>query len=162
MVDRQRSEVYAAEFAAFDGTDLEDVQPLDEALALVVAVTTGEWWPGPEVRAIAMRSDAESSCARAVGDAVEVRIATPQATWATVAHELAHALAGVANGHGPMFRRALLDVIEVVTNGCIGGPTGPRRGRLHVDQLRATFAAADLAVSERSWPAPESGAPFAL
>ena len=159
MADRGRSEVYASETAAFDGTDLETVRPLDSVRAVIDTIIAGEWWPGPSVRVAVTRADSASSCARTLGDgAVEIRLATPQATWATAAHELAHALAGVDRGHGPVFRRAYLDVVEELTNVAVG----ERRGRLHVDQLADAFAAAGLAVGERAWPAPTSGAPFAL
>jgi hypothetical protein len=45
---------------------------------------------------------------------VDVRMAAPQATMATLAHELAHALAGVARGHDDVFRRAHVDVSAVL------------------------------------------------
>ena len=49
LVDADRSAVYAAELAAFDGTDLEAVVDFDEPRARMRSVTTGEWWPGPPV-----------------------------------------------------------------------------------------------------------------
>lgn len=156
--DRGRAEVYAAETAAFDGTDLERVRPVAEIVAMIDTFTAGEWWPGPRVRAVAMRADASSSCAREVADVVEIRIAAPQATWATAAHELAHALAGVSAGHGSTYRRAMLDVVDEATNTVIT----PRRADLHVIQLREAYAAAGLPVGSRRWPAPTSGRPFAL
>lgn len=157
-MDRQRSEVYAAERAAFDGTDLEHVRNLADVVAVIETVVGGEWWAGPTVTAVAMRSDARSSCARTVAGGVEVRLATPQATWATAAHELAHALAGVDAGHGARYRRAMLDVVEVVTNTAIG----QRRGRLHVEQLADAYRAAGLDLADRTWPPPDAGAPIAL
>jgi len=159
-VDVDRAEVYAAELSAFDGTDLEQVRSFDEIVALVELVIDAGWWPGPEVDVVSARSDARSSCARQLADGVvQVRIATrSQATWATAAHELAHALAGVASGHGPYFRRAYLDVIVEVTNRLPGG----RRGTVHADQLAAAFAASSLDVSSRHWPRPSAGDPFVL
>jgi hypothetical protein len=158
VIDRQRSEVYAAELAAFDGTDLEVVRPLGDVVTLIHTVVAGEWWPGPTVTAVAMRADARSSCARTVPGGVEVRLATPQATWATAAHELAHALAGVDAGHDALYRRAMLDVVEVVTNTA----TGARRGLLHVEQLAGAYRAAGLDVADRTWPRPDAGGPIAL
>lgn len=157
-MDRGRTEVYAAEAAAFEGTDLETVRPIADVLAVVDRVASGEWWAGPPVDAVAMRSDASSSCARLVGGRVQVRVAAPQATWATAAHELAHALAGVDQGHGARYRRAMIDVVDVITNTEIG----PRRGRLHVEQLEVAYGAAGLTIGERGWPRPTASDPFAL
>ena len=149
--DDQRAAVYAAEIAAFDGTDLESVIDIDRVLGLVRGVVSTEWWPGPDVVARAARTDARSSTARHDGGPVTtIRIARPQATIATASHELAHALASVAAGHGERFRRAHLDVVSVMTN----LPGDQRRGSLHVDQLAGAYAAAGLAIGERDWPEP--------
>lgn len=158
VADSDRSAVYAAELSAFDGTDLETVRSLDEIVAAIDMVVAGEWWPGPAVHAVPMRADAQSSCARIVDGGVEIRLAVPQATWATAAHEIAHGLAGVAVGHNARYRRAMLDVVEVVTNIAIG----QRRGRLHVEQLSAAYRAAGLDIAERDWEPPDAGAPIAL
>jgi hypothetical protein len=157
-MDAGRTAVYAAELAAFDGTDLESVRSVDAIIAVIDSVAGDAWWSGPEVRAVAMRADAESSCARLVEGFVEIRLATPQATWATAAHELAHALAGIEAGHGPVYRCAMLDVVEVVTNTAVG----ERRGRLHVAQLADAYRSAGLRIGDRRWEAPDAGAPIAL
>jgi hypothetical protein len=149
-VDSERAAVYAAEAAALDGTDLEDVVGIDRVGAVVGSIVAGEWWPGPVVEVRAARSDARSSSARCGASSTIVRIAASQATLATGLHELAHALAGVEAGHGARFRAALLDVVAVATN----LDSTDRRRRLHVDQLAAAFRAAGLAVGVRSWPAP--------
>ena len=148
--DVGRTAVYAAELAAFDGTDLEAVVGVDAVRRLVSDVMEGEWWPGPAVVVRAMRSDARSSNARCDGDSTTISIAAPQATVATAIHELAHALAGVAAGHDETFRRAHLDVVAVATN----LRRSDTRGDLHVDQLRSAYAAAGLAIGPRSWPEP--------
>lgn len=157
--DAGREAVYAAEAAAFDGTDLEVPLGIDRAIELAHRVVADPWWQGPAVSAGAARRDAASSSCRVQrgddldGDRstpVEIRLAAPQTTIATVAHELAHALAGPASGHGPLFRRAYLDVVEVVTN---LDPTDRRRG-LHGDQLAEAFAALGLPVGRRRWPPP--------
>jgi hypothetical protein len=158
--DAGRTAVYAAEVAAFDGTDLETVVGIEAVTAAAYRVVADPWWPGPRVEVRPARSDARSSSARdGAADRVVIRISAPQATIATVAHELAHALAGVDAGHGPRFRRAHLDVVAVITN-----PPGPgARGALHVDQLAAAYAAAGLTVERRSWPSPPApGSPIAL
>jgi hypothetical protein len=149
--DCGRAEVYGAEVAAFDGTDLESLRTFDEMSSVVAAVVDGPWWPGGRVRVVAARRDAVSSSARErVDEGTEIRVAAGQTTIATVAHELAHALAGPAAGHSGVFLAAYLDVVAVVTN----LDSHDRRHRLHVDQLRDAFAAADLVVGERTWPPP--------
>jgi hypothetical protein len=161
-VDAERASVYAAEVAAFDGTDLEEVIGLRAVLERIEQVTAGEWWPGPPVAVTGARRDARSSSTRcdAGTHAAEatIRLAADQTTLATAAHELAHALAGPAHGHGPLFRVAYLDVVAVLTN---ADPTD-RRYDLHVTQLGAAFADAGLAVGERRWPPPPEPAAIAL
>lgn len=152
-VDRERAQVYAAEVAAFDGTDLERVVGVDAVRDAIEATLAGEWWPGGAVAVRATRADAQSSathCALDEGSAATIAIAAPQATIATGAHELAHALAGVTRGHDAVYRRACLDVVQVMTN--LDRLDG--RDMLHVDQLADAYAAAGLAVGNRSWPAP--------
>lgn len=150
-MDCGRSEVYAAEAAAFAGTDLEALRSFDEVAKMIEAVVRGTWWPGPEVRVVPARSDASSSSAReSEGAGVVVRLAASQMTVATAAHELAHALAGPGAGHAPVFLTAYLDVVAVITN----LDSLDRRHRLHVDQLADAFDSAGLVVGNRRWPAP--------
>lgn len=151
MIDSERTAVYAAEQAAFDGTDLESVRPVEAVVAAIDAVTSGAWWPGPSVRVTSTRRDARSSSARLVDDsATEIRLSREQMTVATAAHELAHALAGPAAGHGAVYRVAYLDVVAVMTN---SDPVD-RRHHLHVEQLAEAFRDAGLSVGERHWPPP--------
>ena len=160
--DAQRSAVYAAELAAFDGTDLERVVGVDALTAAVRSLVEGPWWPGGPVDVVAARRDARSSvtrCAVEPGATPEIRLAAPQATLATAAHELAHVVAGVAAGHDAAFRRAHLDVVAALT----GADRAAGRGDLHVRQLADAYAAAGLAVGERRWPPPPAPAgPIAL
>lgn len=161
MRDCGRAEVYAAEAAAFDGTDLELVRSFDEVSSVIAAVVGGTWWPGAPVRVVAARRDAASSSARERADATTViRLAAGQTTIATAAHELAHALAGPAAGHSPTFLAAYLDVVAVVTN----LDWRDRRHGLHVEQLSDALVAAGLVVGARAWPAPPeaSGTAIAL
>jgi len=161
-MDVDRAMVYAAEVAAFDGTDLEDVIGFARVASLLASVIEGPWWPGPIVDVRRARSDARSSstrCAVSLTGAITViRLADAQTTVATGAHELAHALAGVDAGHGPRFRTAYLDVVAVVTN----FELTDRRRSLHVDQLAAAYAGADLAIGGRRWPAPPSSTTGAI
>jgi hypothetical protein len=154
-VDRERAQVYAAEIAAFDGTDLEQIVGIKKVTRAIDSTLAGEWWPGGAVDVRAARSDAQSSathCALDDGSTATIAIAAPQATVATGAHELAHALAGVARGHDAIYRRACLDVVQVMTNpDRLDG-----RAMLHVDQLADAYAAAGLDVGERAWPEPPS------
>lgn len=160
MSDTDHEAVYAAERAAFDGTDLETLVDFDRVADSISAVTAGPWWPGPAVRVRAARRDARSSSATCTGAGqvgerdsnVEIRLAAGQLTVATAAHELAHALAGPDAGHGALFRGALVDVLAVITN----LSTSDRRRDLHVTQLAAAFDAAGLRPGVRRWPAPPS------
>jgi hypothetical protein len=148
--DCGRAELYAAEVAAFDGTDLEEVMPFDAVAAVIDAVTAGPWWPAGPVRVVAARRDARSSSARREGSTTVIRLSAEQSTIATAAHELAHALAGPAAGHSPLFLAAHLDVVAVMTN----LDSLDRRHHLHVDQLRAAFRGSGLVVGRRQWPPP--------
>jgi hypothetical protein len=153
-VDIDRSAVYAAELAAFDGTDLEELEDLERLTDRMRSVTAGEWWAGPGVDVVRARVDAASSSTRcamsAVGGRVTIRLAAAQVTVATAAHELAHALAGLGEGHGPVFRAAYLDVVAVLTN----IDSTDRRHGLHVDQLATAFDEVGLTIGGRRWPPP--------
>ena len=160
-VDRRRADVYAAEVAAFDGTDLETVRTFDAVAAVMNQVVTGSWWPGPPVRVEGARRDARSSSARRhepSGPTVVIRLAAEQTTIATAAHELAHALAGPAAGHAPVFLAAYLDVVSVITN----LDSADRRRDLHVGQLRNAFDSVGLEVGARQWPAPPASTGTAI
>ncbi len=155
-----RAELYACELAAFDGTDLEAVRAHHTVAAVIERLVAEPWWAGPPVRVEAARSGAMSSAthgpvsnpdATAAGvDAsripVTIRLAAGQATIATAAHELAHALAGVDHGHDARYRRAYLDVITMITN----LDASDRRGTIHTDQLSDAFAAAGLDIGTRT------------
>ena len=163
--DIGRAAVYACEIAAFDGTDLEAAQPFADIVELITRVTSGAWWPGPAVRVEAARHGALSSGTNGPvsgggGAPVTIRLAARQATMATAAHELAHALAGVGHGHDPLYRCAYLDVVHVITN---IDPTD-RRGEVHVRQLADAFASAGLTVAGRRLPPPDPsvGGPIVL
>lgn len=151
MVDAGRAEVYAAEAAAFEGTDLDSVRPFAEVAGAIEAVVGGVWWPAIPVHVVAARRDAGSSSARRIeGETTVIRLAAAQTTIATAAHELAHALAGPAAGHSGVFLAAYLDVVAVITN----IDSRDRRHHLHVDQLREAFDGAGLTAGRRQWPEP--------
>ena len=87
-----------------------------------------------------------------------IRLAGAQTTVATAAHELAHTLAGVAAGHGPVFRMAYLDVIAVITN----ADSTDRRHALHVGQLARALDEDELSVGDRRWPQPPTSTTSAI
>ena len=160
--DGSRAQVYAAEAVAFEGTDLELVVGIEVCAGVADLVTSSAWWSGPSVEVRAARSDARSSTAGAIGTRVRsvvIRLAAAQCTVATIAHELAHALAGIEHRHDEIFRRAYLDVVLVATN----LTSQSRRRGLHRDQLVEAFVAFDLDAGNRTWPAPHGfGEPIAL
>jgi hypothetical protein len=147
--DRGRSAVYAAELMAFDGTELESVEPFAVVQAFAEQLLAGPWWSAGPVRVTTARRDARASTTRAGGSGqdAEIRLAGPQCTRSTVVHELAHVLAGPAEGHGPMFRRAHVDVATVALGAERGG------------WLAEAYAAAGLELGARAWPEPSAGGP---
>lgn len=113
--DVGREGVYAAEIAAFEGTHHETLSPYTELVELARLVVESSWWPYGEIEVVPARSDASSSSTRqAGGRAPVIRLAVPQMTPATLVHEFAHVLAGVAHGHDAVFRRAHVDLVGFV------------------------------------------------
>lgn len=164
MSDPDHTALYAAEVAAFDGTDLEELRPFEDIEGALRSIVGGSWWPGGRVSVERARVDAASSATRCSVDGqgvkATIRLSALQMTVATAAHELAHALAGASCGHDDVYRRAYLDVVRVITN----LDSTDRRRDVHVTQLADAFAAARLHVGERRWPAPpdSTGGAFAL
>lgn len=153
--DHGRAAVYAAEIAAFEGTTYELVTPFGELLDLGRLVTGAPWWPHGEIEIVPARADAGSSSTRQRGSGPPViRLAAPQMTPATVVHELAHALAGLDDGHGPRFRRAHVDLA--------GFAFGDEPATWLVD----AYCSMGLTPGERRWSAPPlrraAGGPLAL
>ena len=153
--DTGRAAVYAAEIAAFEGTSYESVVPFEELVPLARSITTSSWWPHGHIEVVPARAGAASSSARQRGsEGPVVRLAAPQMTPATVVHELAHVLAGVASGHSGPFRRAHVDL------------AGFAFGEEEANWLLDAYAAMGLAPGERAWPAPPvtraAGGPVAL
>ena len=141
--DLGRQAVYAAEIAAFDGTSYESIVEFGELVELARTATEASWWPHGEVAVVRARRDASSSSTRQRGSARPVvRLAAPQMTPATVVHELAHVLAGLAAGHGDVFRRAHLDL------------AGYLFGDAEADWLLDAYAAMGLTPGHRAWPTP--------
>lgn len=145
--DRGQVAVAAVEEATFGGTDA-DVPIAREALhGRIADVVNGPWWRsgGPPVTLSTPRRSTRSSTARThatVGVDVEIRLAEGQLTTATVAHELAHALAGIAAGHGERFRAAHIDVVALLCGASMS------------ETLASSYSAFGLPVGDRGWPAP--------
>lgn len=146
--DDGRTAVYAAEDTAFGGTDAEDDRPLEDLAAAAAVLTAGEWWHaagGPDVRVVAARQGAASSTARAAPiprAVVDVHLADGQHTLATLAHELAHALAGVARGHDAVFRAAHVDLSALLVS------------RTAAVALAHAYREIGVPAASRSWPSP--------
>jgi hypothetical protein len=143
--DLGREAVYAAEESAFGGTDLEDPLPLADLRVRTATVVDGAWWTasgGPPVDVVAARGDARSSTARHHGPAAQVRLAGSQLDVATVAHELAHVLAGIEHGHDERFRTAHVDVVAMLS------------GSAPAASLASSYRAFGLELGPRNWPPP--------
>ncbi|MGA0322394.1 MAG: hypothetical protein ACO3M1_06385 [Ilumatobacteraceae bacterium] len=144
--DIGREGVYAAELAAFGGTLADCEVGFDELLWIRNAICASLWWPAGDIDVERARSDARSSTTRAGDDGrARIRIAATQCTPLTLAHEVAHVLAGVDAGHGPRYRRAELDVVFAMF------------GSAEKQWLLDAFEAMDLEVADRSWPSPTEG-----
>ena len=153
--DDGRAAVYAAEIAAFEGTSYESISDFEQLVATAVRITSSGWWPHGHIAVLRARADAGSSSARQHhGSAPVIRLAAPQMTPATLVHELAHVLAGIQAGHGPLFRRAHVDLVGSVF------------GESEASWLLDAYAAMHLVPGTRTWPQPPmrrgTGAPLAL
>lgn len=143
MSDDGRAAVYAAEVAAFEGTAYEALTDFESLAALARTICEAEWWPHGSIEVVQARADAESSSAnQRAGQRPVVRLAAPQMTPATLAHEFAHVLAGVGSGHGPLFRRAHVDL------------AGYLFGDVEAGWLLDAYADMGLRPGARAWPQP--------
>lgn len=145
--DVGRVAVGEAEARAFGGSDAERDRPLAELVERARRITDGEWWregSGPAVTVTAARTGARSSVARATlrPGRVDVSLADGQHDLATLAHELAHALAGVEHGHDEAFVAAHLDLTALLV------------GAAGATALAEAFAHFDLRPGRRRWPPP--------
>jgi hypothetical protein len=144
--DRGRAAVAAVEDAVFGGTDADVPVDREDLHGRIADVVDGPWWKtcGPSVTVTTPRRSTTSSTARSRLDEtpVEIRLAESQLTTATVAHELGHALAGVAHGHDEVFRVAHVDVVALLCGATVA------------ERLAETYAAFGLTVGARVWPPP--------
>ena len=144
--DRGRAAVAEVEDAAFGGTDTDVLVDRETLHGRIGDVVDGPWWQacGPPVTVMTPRRSTRSSTARSrLGEVpVEIRLAESQLTTATVAHELGHALAGVAHGHDEVFRVAHIDVVALLC------------GAKVAERLAEMYEHFELAVGARGWPPP--------
>ena len=128
----------------FGGTDLEDALDRRAAEGALELITAGPWWRscGPPVTVSAPRGGTRASRARDHAGKVAIQLSDEQLNLATVAHELAHALADVGHGHDAVFRAAYVDVVAV-----LAGPAG-------AGALAEAFVAMGVEPGDRGWPAP--------
>ena len=155
MADIGREAVYAAEIAAFEGTQYETVTGFDDLLGDPSLISSADWWPHGEIEVVPARADASSSSTRQAGSSRPVvRLAAPQMTPATLIHEFAHVLAGVGHGHDEVFRRAHVDLVGYVF------------GDDPAVWLLDGYTAMRLEPGQRAWAAPPvrraAGGPVAL
>jgi hypothetical protein len=147
--DRGREAVYAAEEAALGGTDLDRTVSFRDVQGLTAGVVAGAWWAScdaPTVSVVGARSDASSSSASSDGrTGVLIRLAPSQCTASTVAHELAHALAGIGHGHDGCFRAAHVDVVALLG------------GKQLSTMLAQSYRDHGVPPGDRAWPPPERG-----
>ncbi len=144
-MDAGRAAVYAAEERAFEGTDLDDVDQLGDLGTVAATLTLTPWWRsagGPDVAVEPARRSAGSSSARGEGGKVVVRLAADQRTRATLAHELAHALADVDHGHDATFRAAHIDVVAMIA------------GAAAAAALSCAYVEFGVPPGRRRWPPP--------
>jgi hypothetical protein len=143
-MDRGRAAIAAAEEIAFGGTALETPIPRRDVERSMAEVVDGPWWRScaVAVTVVTPRRDARSSSARAGDDGIEIRITDEQLTGVTVAHELAHALAGPAHGHDDTYRAGYIDIVAVL----VGADAAAR--------LAGAFVEVGIAAGGRRWPPP--------
>jgi hypothetical protein len=145
--DAKRSDTYAAEDAAFEGTVLES-KPGGPALeGATETILASAWWRAnvgdpAVVRRIRVRSAADSHWAAGTGTlAID-----PAEPWYVVTHELAHVAAGaVGEVHGEAWRGWNVALVEATF--------GPPFGRLLTDSF-ARFGLPPTAPTLR-WAAPD-------
>lgn len=147
--------MYAAEIAAFEGTSYEALVAFATLVELAHTITGAPWWPHGPIEIRKAKAGAGSSSARQrTGGAPVVRLADPQMTSATLVHELAHVLAGITDGHGPVFRRAHIDL------------AGAAFGAHAAEWLLDAYRGMGLEPGVRRWPVPpaarRAGGPIAL
>jgi putative metallohydrolase (TIGR04338 family) len=116
--DAEAGAVYAAEDAVADALALRRFSRFADIERYVATVTTSAWWdesfPGAPVESRVLRRSRSATWSAACSTADEVGVVAlvDGRGWGleTVLHELAHLAVGPASGHGPAFRRGLLEL----------------------------------------------------
>ena len=144
MIDRGKAAVSAAEEMAFGGTDLDTSLRRAEAGRCLADLIEGPWWRscGPLVTLSTPRAALRASRASDRPGHVAIELSDEQLDLSTVAHELAHALAGIGHGHDATFRAAYIDVVAVLA------------GATRAAALSEAFDTMQVPPGDRRWPAP--------
>lgn len=145
--DRDRRRVYGVENLIFDETLFTEPLGAAGVVDLAGLVNQDPWWVrnGVAFTVSPARRESQHSSAFLAGEVARIRLSVHQEDAATLAHELAHLLAGRHDpnaGHGPLFRAAELDTVTLVC----GTTAAARLGR--------AFDDADLTVAARRWQDP--------
>lgn len=132
--DADRQRVYDAEDLVFDETLFTEPLGATGVVDLARLVNADRWWVdnGVPFTVSPARRESLHSSAFVAGDVARIRLSIHQEDAATLAHELAHLLAGRhdgGTGHGPLFRAAQLDTVTLVC----GTKTAARLGRAYAD-----------------------------
>jgi hypothetical protein len=145
--DVRRSDTYAAEDAAFEGT-IVDARPGGPALEVATAtVLASSWWrtnvgDPAVVRRVQVRTARESHWAPATGTlAID-----PSEPWYVVTHELAHVAAGACGPPGEVHGAAWRGWNVALVDAVFGAPFG----RLLADSFARFALAADPPVLRRA------------
>ncbi|HET8930432.1 MAG TPA: hypothetical protein VFN21_07235 [Acidimicrobiales bacterium] len=149
--DAMRSAVYAVEHSVFAETLFSDPVGAAGMLDLAGLVADSGWWQrnGTTFEIAPTRREAQHSSATAEpagGGPAQIRISVHQEDAATLAHELAHLLAGSHGAtppHGPTFIAAELDVVSLVC------------GTIAARRMSRAFSEAGIAASARTWEPPD-------
>lgn len=109
--------VYAAEDAAAAEVGVRRFATFAALEAFVERVVCSDWWdqtfPTAPVDVVVSRRSRSATFSAAVlfpGEAAELVIMDGQWSLEVILHELAHVAAGGPAGHGPVFRRALVEL----------------------------------------------------
>lgn len=103
-----------------EGTVLQPVarrfNTMRELEAFVTDLTTSDWWiENFPAAVVGVQVEARSSTARfslSHGEWISIANNPMHRTMATVLHELAHAATANADGHGPIFRSAMIKLVR--------------------------------------------------
>jgi len=137
--DTQKSKVYAAERSVFPIDELNPrYRDLTACQALVDRWCASAWFRKRwGVRRVTVTGNGGERSSRGGGSGI--RMLVTHRNQYTIAHEVAHCLAGVHAAHGPLYTRTYLELIRFVG----------LYGKHDADRLRAAFKAHKVKVAPR-------------